>query len=140
MSVESYRKTCGKNASFIATVKLCIMTSCQENSAALKPVAAAVVVIFSKIRPLDLFRIYWTVRRTPWTGDRPDARPLPTHRSTQHRKMRTHIHASSEIRAHGPSFRAAEDSACLRPLGCWDRHQQQNNNNNNNRVKVVSLL
>jgi hypothetical protein len=30
--------------------------------------------------------IYWTVGR-----DRPDARPLPTHRTTQHRKTRTHI-------------------------------------------------
>jgi hypothetical protein len=40
----------------------------------------------------------WTVGRTPWTGDRPDARPLPsTHRTTQHRKTRTHIHASSLI-------------------------------------------
>jgi hypothetical protein len=30
-------------------------------------------------------RIYWTVGRTPWTGDRPDPSPLPTHRTTQHR-------------------------------------------------------
>jgi hypothetical protein len=65
--------------------------------------------------------IYWTVGRTPWRGDRPDARPLPTHRTTQHRKTRTHIHASSGIRNHDPSVRAAEDSTCLRPLGHWDQ-------------------
>jgi hypothetical protein len=54
-------------------------------------------------------------------GDRPDARPLPTHRTTQHRKTRTHIHASSGIRTHDPSVLAAEDSTCLRTLGHWDR-------------------
>jgi hypothetical protein len=30
-----------------------------------------------------------TVGRTPWTGDRPVARPLPTHRTTQTRNKRT---------------------------------------------------
>jgi hypothetical protein len=39
---------------------------------------------------------------------------LYLHRTTQHRKTRTHIHASSEIRNHDPSVR---DSTCLRPLG-----------------------
>jgi hypothetical protein len=48
--------------------------------------------------------IYWTVGRTPWTGDRPDARPLPTHRTTQGRKTRAHIHASSGIRTQIPVF------------------------------------
>jgi energy-coupling factor transporter transmembrane protein EcfT len=52
--------------------------------------------------------IYCTVGRTPWTGHRPDARPLPTHRKT-----RTHIHASSGIRTHDPSVLAVEDSTCL---------------------------
>jgi hypothetical protein len=38
--------------------------------------------------PLDLggffsFLILYTVGRTPWTGDEPVARPLPTHRTTQ---------------------------------------------------------
>jgi hypothetical protein len=36
--------------------------------------------------------IYWTVGRTPWTGDQPVARPLPIYRTTQHRKTRTHIY------------------------------------------------
>jgi uncharacterized BrkB/YihY/UPF0761 family membrane protein len=46
---------------------------------------------------------------------------LYLHRTTQHRKTRTYIHASSGIRNHNPSFRAAEDSTCLRPFGHWDR-------------------
>jgi hypothetical protein len=29
------------------------------------------------------FLILYTVGRTPWTGDQPVARPLPTHRTTQ---------------------------------------------------------
>jgi hypothetical protein len=41
-------------------------------------------------------------------------------------EKRTHIqtlniHALSEIRTHGPGFRASEDSACLRSLGYRDR-------------------
>jgi hypothetical protein len=46
----------------------------------------------------------WTFGRTPWTGDQPDARPLPTQdNTTQHRKMRTHSHAPSRIRTCDPS-------------------------------------
>jgi hypothetical protein len=40
----------------------------------------------------------YTIGRTPWTGDQPVARPLPTHRSTQtQNKPHTGIHASSGI-------------------------------------------
>jgi hypothetical protein len=44
--------------------------------------------------PLDLgrffsFLILYTVGRTPWTGDQPAARPLPTHRTTQTQNKRT---------------------------------------------------
>jgi hypothetical protein len=42
---------------------------------------------------------------------------LYLHRTTQHRKTQTYIHASSGIRSHDPRVRAAEDSTCLRPLG-----------------------
>jgi len=35
--------------------------------------------------------LFWTSDRIPWTGDQPDARPLPTHSTTQHRKTRTYI-------------------------------------------------
>jgi len=64
---------------------------------------------------------YWTDGRTPWTGDQPDARPVPTHRTTQQRKMQTHIYASSGIWIHDPIVWAAKDSKCLRPLGHWDQ-------------------
>jgi hypothetical protein len=39
--------------------------------------------------PLFQFLKLKTVRRTPWTGDRPVARPLPTHRKTQTQYKRT---------------------------------------------------
>jgi hypothetical protein len=43
------------------------------------------------------FMNLWIFGRAPWRGDQPHARPLPTRRTTQHRKTRTHIHASSGI-------------------------------------------
>jgi hypothetical protein len=60
---------------------------------------------------------FCTVGRTPWTGDQPVARPLPTHRTT-------HTQTSmllSGIRSHDPSVRTSEDSSCLRPLGHCDQ-------------------
>jgi hypothetical protein len=36
------------------------------------------------------FLILFTAFRTPWTGDQPFARPLPTHRTTQTQNKRTH--------------------------------------------------
>jgi hypothetical protein len=57
--------------------------------------------------------IYETIGRTPWTGDRPDTRPLPTYRTTQHRETQTHIHAPSRIRTCNLNIRATEDSTCL---------------------------
>jgi hypothetical protein len=38
---------------------------------------------FVGLWPLFSFLILYTVGRTPWTGDQPVARPLPTHRTTQ---------------------------------------------------------
>jgi hypothetical protein len=73
----------------------------------------------------EIYESIWTVGRTPWTGDQPGARPLTMHRTTQHRKTRTHIHASSGFRNHDPSVWAAEDSPCLRPLGHWDQLSYQ---------------
>jgi hypothetical protein len=68
----------------------------------------------------------YTVGRTPWTGDEPVARPLPTHRKTQTLNKRTltsaDIRASSGIRAHDPSVSAREDSSCLRQRGHCNRH------------------
>jgi hypothetical protein len=39
--------------------------------------------------PLFSFLIFYTVGRTPLTGDQPVARPLPTHRITQTEYKRT---------------------------------------------------
>jgi hypothetical protein len=65
------------------------------------------------------FLIFYTVGRTPWTGDQPVARPLPAHRINAHN---TDIHVFSGIRTHDLSVRAIEDSSCLRQRGCCDRH------------------
>jgi hypothetical protein len=40
---------------------------------------------------------------------------------TQNKRAHTHIHASSGIRTHDPSFRGSEDSSCHRPRGHYDR-------------------
>jgi hypothetical protein len=37
--------------------------------------------------------LFDTVDRTPWTGNEPVARPLPTHRTTQTQNKRTYKHA-----------------------------------------------
>jgi len=55
-----------------------------------------------------------------WQGISP-TQGFDLHRTTQEIEARTHIHASSENRKHDPSFRAVEDSTCLRPRGHWDR-------------------
>jgi hypothetical protein len=44
------------------------------------------------------------------------AQDLYLHRTTQHRKTQTNIHASSRIRTCDPNIRAAEDSTYLRPV------------------------
>jgi hypothetical protein len=53
-----------------------------------------------------------TFGRTPWLEDQSNSRPLPTHRTTQHRNTQTHIHAPSRIRTCDLNV----DSTCLRPL------------------------
>jgi hypothetical protein len=63
----------------------------------------------------------WIFGRVSWTGDQPDARPLPTNRATQQRKTRTHIRALSGIRTHDPSVRAVEHSTWPRPRDHWNR-------------------
>jgi hypothetical protein len=63
--------------------------------------------------PLLQFRnLFCTDSRTPWMGDQPVAKPLPTHRD---------IHAFNGIRTHYPSFRESEASSYLRPRGHCDR-------------------
>jgi hypothetical protein len=64
-----------------------------------------------------------TVGRTPWTGDQPVARPLPTQDSTNTEQRKTVIHALSGIRTYDPSVRASEDSSCFRPRGQCERRK-----------------
>jgi hypothetical protein len=45
--------------------------------------------LFVGLRPVFQFLNLYTVGRTPWTGDQPVARPLPTHRTTQTQNKRT---------------------------------------------------
>jgi hypothetical protein len=65
--------------------------------------------------PLFQFLNLYRVGITPWTGDEPFARPLPTRRTTQTQNKLTDIHASSGIRTHDSNIRAGEDGLCLRP-------------------------
>jgi hypothetical protein len=75
------------------------------------------------VGPWQFFRflILYTVDRTPWMGDQPVARPLPTPRTTQAQNKRTqNIHALSWVRTHDISVRAGEDGSCLEPRGRCD--------------------
>jgi hypothetical protein len=60
-----------------------------------------------------------TVGMSPWTGDQPVARPLPTQDNTH--TINANSQALSGIRTHDPSGRAGEDISCLRPRGHCDR-------------------
>jgi hypothetical protein len=78
---------------------------------------------------LDLY----TIVRTPWTSDRPVARPLPKYRKTQTQNKLTHtpnIHALSGIRTHDHNAPASENSSCLRSLGYRDRPLNSSYGNN----------
>jgi hypothetical protein len=87
-----------------------------------------IIIIITDVQPFVgpwlLFQFLdsvYTVGRTSWTRDRPVARPLPNHRTTQ---THTDIHTSSGIQNHDPSVRASEDSSCLRTLGHCDRQKE----------------
>jgi hypothetical protein len=45
---------------------------------------------FSDLGRFFSFLIVYPVGRTPWTGDQPVTRPLPTHRTRQTQNKRTH--------------------------------------------------
>jgi hypothetical protein len=47
--------------------------------------------------PFFQFLNPYTVDRTPWTGDQPVARPLPTHRTTQ-AQNNAHRHPMPQVR------------------------------------------
>jgi hypothetical protein len=57
-------------------------------------------------------------------GNWPISRPVPTHRTPQQRKTRTHVHASSGIRTRDPTVWLVQDHihlTHLRPRGQWGR-------------------
>jgi hypothetical protein len=92
----------------------------------LRIIIIIIIALQPFVGPWPLFQfldpIYSRVR-TPWMGDQPFARPLPTHRTTKHRinAHNTDIHALSEVRTHDPSVRASDDSSYLTPRGLCDR-------------------
>jgi hypothetical protein len=53
------------------------------------------------------------VYRTPWTGDQPVARPLPTYDNINTELTQTRIHNLSRIQTHNPSVQAGDDTSCL---------------------------
>jgi hypothetical protein len=58
----------------------------------------------------------YTVGRTPWMGDEPVARPLPTHRTAQTQTSMRRV----GFEPTNPLFEWAK-SSCLRPRGHCDR-------------------
>jgi hypothetical protein len=69
--------------------------------------------------PRHLFQFLGSIRHLVGLlgGGISSAHGLWLHRTTQHRKTQTNIHAPSRIPTCDPNVRAAEDSTCLRPLG-----------------------
>jgi hypothetical protein len=69
--------------------------------------------------PLLQFRIFfYTDGRTPWTSDKPVARPLPIHRTTQtENKLLYRLPCFGCDSNSDLSFRASEDSSWRRPRG-----------------------
>jgi hypothetical protein len=85
--------------------------------------------LYNPCGPWSLFQFFnlYIVSWTPWAGDKPVARPLHTHRTTQ--TQNTDIHALSGIHAHDPSVWAGEDVSFLRPratvIGALTVHKLQ---------------
>jgi hypothetical protein len=66
---------------------------------------------------------FYTGGRSPWTGGKLVAKPLPKQRTTLKQKKRGHIlniHAQGGIRNRNSGLRPIEDASCLRPLGYRD--------------------
>jgi hypothetical protein len=59
------------------------------------------------------FLIFYTVGRTPWTGDQLVVRPLPP----QNKRIQISM---PRMGSHGPSVRAGEPGSCLRPCDHYD--------------------
>jgi hypothetical protein len=68
----------------------------------------------------ETYESIWRVGRTPWPGDQPEARPLPTQDNTTQKNADTHacFNWDSNPRSQCSSGRS---STCLRPLDNWDQ-------------------
>jgi hypothetical protein len=79
--------------------------------------------LYSPCGPWPLFQFLnlHTVSRTPWTGDQPVARLLPTHKTTQTQIKRTQTSIPLVGFEHTISVRTGGDSSCLRQRGHYDR-------------------
>jgi hypothetical protein len=64
--------------------------------------------------PIFRFLILYTVGRTPWTGDQPVARPLPTHGTTQ--TQNKHIQTSMPLVGFEPTIPAFERAKTVHAL------------------------
>jgi hypothetical protein len=104
-----------------ATILTSNQQSLSSSSAAAAAAAAGPHGLFRlRIYFFWIYGIYEHLVRLLGRGISP-TQGLYLHRTTQHRKTRTHIHASNGIRTRDPSVRGVEDSTCLRPRGHWDR-------------------
>jgi hypothetical protein len=62
------------------------------------------------------FVIFLHSGRTPWKGDQPVARPLPTHRTTQTQNKRTHTQTSMPRVGFEPTIPASEREKTVHDL------------------------
>jgi hypothetical protein len=69
----------------------------------------------SKFDFWNLWIYFWIFGKTPWTGDRPVARPLPTQDSTTQKNADTHPCFEQDSNAR------SQCSSGWRPRGHWDR-------------------
>jgi hypothetical protein len=64
--------------------------------------------ICSALTSSSVLLFLYTAGRTPWTGDQPVAKPLPTQRITQTQNKRTHRHPCLEWNSNPRSQRSSE--------------------------------
>jgi hypothetical protein len=85
------------------------------------------------------FVILYTVHTTPWTGDQPVARPLPTHRTTQTQIKCTDTHALSGIRTTIPAFERAKTVYALDRVATVRRDVYSNPKLKYNRSVILAV-
>jgi hypothetical protein len=89
----------------VTIIPSCFRTACPKHG----PVRHKIIIYLWLYSPLlglgrfFSFFIFYTVGKSPWTGDQPVAKPLATQDSTNTEKTHTDIHALSGIRTNDPS-------------------------------------